>query len=378
MRSKKVAYVATVYAHLAAFHLPFMKDLQAQGFDVHAYASPDHRKEALIANGLECRDITFSRNPLAFGNIQAIRALTERFKAEDYDLIHVHTPNASVVCRIAAWLAGSRQVVYTAHGFHFFRGASRANWLLYYPIERLMARFTDVLVTINKEDYDRALKFPVRGESAYIPGIGVELAPFRTNLAERSRKLRAELELSEETLIVLCVAEMNRNKNQGQLLRSIRKLTDAGIPVVGVFAGTGDAEEAYKQLARELHIEPQTRFLGFRKDAADLICLADILALMSHREGLPKVLLEGLAAGKPMVVTQVRGNRDLVSDGDNGYVVPVGDVDATVAAIQDLYRNPERRDQMGRSSYRQADGYSLDVIKEKLHAIHAKVIDRKG
>ena len=188
MRSKKVAYVATVYAHLAAFHLPFMKDLQAQGFDVHAYASPDQRKEALIAKGLECRDISFSRNPLAFGNIQAIRALTERFKAEDYDLIHVHTPNASVVCRIAAWLAGSRQVVYTAHGFHFFRGASRANWRPHYPIERFMARFTDVLVTINKEDYEIGREISGSGRNRLIfpaSALRLLLSSGRTMLSDR-------------------------------------------------------------------------------------------------------------------------------------------------------------------------------------------------
>ncbi|GJM82884.1 glycosyl transferase family 1 [Paenibacillus sp. HMSSN-139] len=341
-RTRKAAYIATVYAHLAAFHLPFMSDLRDAGFTVHAYAAPDHGRDEVDAAGFACRDLPFSRNPLAPGNLRAMRELIGWLKRERYDLIHVHTPNASVVCRLAARLAGRPypKVVYTAHGFHFFEGAPWLNWLLYYPLERFLARWTDVLVTINREDERRADVFPVRGRSVYVPGVGVDLSLYAAREGNEREQLRRDFGLAPDDFAVLCIAELNRNKNQEQLIGAIGELRRRGIPAVLLLAGVGREEARYRQLAAEHGVAGAVRFLGYRRDVLQLLQAADALALLSRREGLPKALLEGLAAGRPLVATAVRGSRDLVVPGRNGYLVPVGDVSAAADASGDCSRTP--------------------------------------
>ncbi|MGG1612745.1 glycosyltransferase family 4 protein [Paenibacillus sp. FSL K6-2441] len=372
-QTRKAAYIATVYAHLAAFHLPFMRDLRAAGFTVHAYAAPDHGREEVDAAGFTCRDLPFSRNPLAPGNVRALRELVDWLKRERYDLIHVHTPNASVVCRVAALMAGRPypKVVYTAHGFHFYTGAPWLNWLLYYPLERLLSRWTDILVTINREDARRAAAFPVRGRSVYVPGVGADLTLYSdAALGDGNREQqRRELGLAPDDFAVLCIAELNRNKNQAQLIEAIAELRRRGVPAVLLLAGVGREEARYRQLAAAEAV----RFLGYRRDVPQLLQAADVLALASRREGLPKALLEGLAAGKPLVATAVRGSRDLVAPGRNGYLVPVGDVQATAEALERLQQDAGLRQRMGEYGRKLARLYDLEQIRRDVAAMYTQL-----
>lgn len=372
-RTRKAAYIATVYAHLAAFHLPFMSDLRDAGFTVHAYAAPDHGRDEVDAAGFACRDLPFSRNPLAPGNLRAMRELIGWLKRERYDLIHVHTPNASVVCRLAARLAGRPypKVVYTAHGFHFFEGAPWLNWLLVYPLERFLARWTDVLVTINREDERRADVFPVRGRSVYVPGVGVDLSLYAAREGNEREQLRRDFGLAPDDFAVLCIAELNRNKNQEQLIGAIGELRRRGIPAVLLLAGVGREEARYRQLAAEHGVAGAVRFLGYRRDVPQLLQAADALALLSRREGLPKALLEGLAAGRPLMATAVRGSRDLVVPGRNGYLVPVGDVSAAADALGRLQQDAGLRRRMGEYSRKLAGLYDLVQIRRDVAAIYA-------
>lgn len=376
--TRKAAYIATVYAHLAAFHLPFMSDLRDAGFAVHAYAAPDRGREEVAAAGFECRDLPFSRHPLAPGNLRALRMLVARLRRERYDLIHVHTPNASVVCRLAARLAGRPypQVVYTAHGFHFYDGAPWRNRLLYYPLERFLSRWTDVLVTINREDERRAAAFPVRGRSVYVPGVGVDLSLYAALGDGERERVRRDFGLAPDDYAVLCIAELNRNKNQGQLIGAIGELRRRGIPAVLLLAGFGREEARYRQLAAESGAPQAVRFLGYRRDVPQLLQAADVLALLSRREGLPKALLEGLAAGKPLVATAVRGSRDLVIPGRNGYLVPVGDVPAAAAALERVRQDAGLRRRMGEYSRKLAGLYDLEQIRRDVAAIYARLFER--
>lgn len=371
----KAAYVATVYSHLAAFHLPFMRDLRARGYEVHAYAAPDHCRDEVEQDGFACRDLPFSRSPLALGNVKALFGLMKWLKRERYEFIHVHTPNASVVCRLAAALTRNDNVVYTAHGFHFYNGAPWRNWLLYYPMERVLSRLTDVLVTINREDYERAAAFPVRGKVVYVPGVGVDLAAYGNGIIPESGEmttgqLKEELGLQPDDFAILCIAELNRNKNQQQLIEVVRELRGRGIPAVLLLAGTGEAEVDYRRMASEYGLQQAVQFLGFRRDIPRLLQAADVLALLSRREGLPKALLEGLAAGKALVATDVRGSGDLVIDGHNGYIVPVGEPLASADAFEKLYKDAELRQHMGVYSCGLAAQYDLKSIRAEISHIY--------
>lgn len=403
MGSKKAAYVATVYSHLAAFHLPFMEDLRRSGYEVHAYAAPDHLKEEITAAGFAARDIPFSRSPLSPGNVKALVRMTAWLRREHYDIVHVHTPNAGFITRLAAWFAGARRVYYTAHGFHFYQGAPRLNWLIYYPLERLAARLTDVLITINDEDYRKAAGFKIRGKAVLMPGVGVEdlrYVPGEDSRRDRElallkQQLRLEKVLSPgpqlgsgqhffpevtsspRSLIILCTAELNPNKNQEQLLRAVRLLHDDCIPAVCLLAGIGPLEPFCKQLAAELNISHAVRFLGYRSDIPLLLAASDVVALVSKREGLPKALLEALSAGKPIVATDVRGSRDLVRQGDNGFLVPVSDPVGTAHALKQLYQNQDLAVRMGKRSLELSASYRLDKVRSLIGELYASPLERR-
>lgn len=385
VKLRKVAFVATVYRHLEAFHLPFMDLIQRKGCEVHAYASPDHGKEGVMNAGVICHDMPFRRNPLHKDNVKALKMLFRAFKEECFDFIHVHTPVAGMLGRWAAKMADVPCVLYTAHGFHFFSGSSILNWLLYYPVERWTARWTDYLITINKEDYNRAKCFPVRKEVVFVPGVGVETERFqKLNETEVRRQKRQELGIHESDFVILSVAEFNKNKNIAQLIDAIVYLKNffdknsKTSSVKCVLAGEGEQQENLMRKVEELELGAHVHFLGFRKDIPELMAASDVVALLSKREGLPKALMEALAAGKPIVATDVRGNRDLVEDGVNGYLVKVGDVPGTAEAILKLIQDEHKRIQMGKTNREKAKMYDISNILERMEKIYDKALRDVG
>jgi glycosyltransferase involved in cell wall biosynthesis len=378
---RKVAFIATVYRHLEAFHLPFINLLQQKGCEVHAYASPDHGKVRVQKNHVICHDVPFRRSPFHPENVKAFKMLHQSFKEERFDLIHVHTPIAGILGRWAAKMAGIPCVMYTVHGFHFFKGAPFLNWLLYYPVERWTARWTDYLITINDEDYQRAKRFPVRKEVLYVPGVGVDTSWFQfSNEAEVRRQKRQELGIHERDFVILSVAELNENKNITQLIDAVNHMKKSygkelrTFSVKCLLAGDGDDREHLMKKAEELDLGRMMAFLGFRKDIPELMAASDVVALLSKREGLPKALLEALAAGKPIVTTDVRGNRDLVEDGVNGYVVKVGNVPKTAEAFMKMLKDENKRIQMGETNRKKAKKYDLTNILVQMEKIYDKAL----
>lgn len=374
-QKKKISFVATVYRHLEAFHLPFMKLLQEKGYEIHAFARPDNGKKGVEEQGIVCHDIPFQRSPFHFDNIKALRVLVKRFKEEKFSMVHVHTPVASILGRIAARITDVPTVIYTAHGFHFFKGAPWLYWILYYPVERLMAHWTDFLITINEEDYQRAKNFKVKRKVLYVPGVGVDTSFFAVDSHEITRKkIREGLNLSGEDFVILYIAELNHNKNQLQIIETIHSLGEKGRGIKVFFAGDGDYRQQLEVRAKKFGLENVIYFLGYRKDIRELLIASDCVALLSKREGLPKALLEALAAGKPILATNVRGNRDLVVQNENGYLVPVGDIKATTDALIRLKEDPKRRKYMSMMSLKLAKKYDMQIILRKMEEIYDQVL----
>ena len=253
-------------------------------------------------------------------------------------MVHVHTPVASVLGRIAAKRAAVPHVLYTAHGFHFYDGASWRSWLLYYPMERLMARFTDTLITINREDYTRAKRFPVRGQVVHVPGVGLDVGYYQS---EHSNNIRQQLGLSTDTFVISCIAELISRKNHRQLLFALKKFTEVNRHVQCLFVGDGEMEQTLKELVNELGLVQFVQFLGSRDDIPHILRATDVCVLLSKQEGLPRVVMEAMAAGLPVIATDIRGNSDLITHGRNGFLVPYGDVAATAVALQKLYKYPQ-------------------------------------
>ncbi len=360
---KKVLFVATVLrGHILVFHLPYMQWFQQQGYEVHCCARNDTDEEnPVVPNCDQYIDLPFERNPLHAGNRKVYRQLKQLMDQEEYAIIHCHTPVGGMLARLAARAARRRgtRVLYTAHGFHFFKGASLKNWLLYYPAERFLARFTDLLITINQEDYAHAMHFPAR-QVELVEGVGVDLSRFEP-LVDR-RAVRAALGLSFKDSIVITVGEHIPRKNHEVCLRAIA--TMPGITLL--FCGVGELEAELRALANELGVTDRVQFLGFRRDVVSLLGAADVFMFPSLQEGLPVSLMEAMAAGLPCVVSRVRGNADLIDEGEGGYLYSPNDVDGFADALRHLLTAPPMREAMGRYNRIAIQPYGLAQVRKHM------------
>lgn len=375
----KVLFIASVYTHLAVFHIPFMKLLQERGCDVHAAASSaEGCRKDIEAAGVTCWDVPFARSPYGFANLLAYCRLRTLFKRYFFDLIHVHTPVAAFLGRYLAKITHQGPILYTAHGLHFYKGAPRRNWLIYYNAERLAARWTDGLIVMNGEDYDNALKlgFVEKKNLFYVHGVGVDLSKYSTPAA-RKGSIRAALGIDPGDIVIVCVAELINRKNHNFLLDAWQKFTSQYNHGHLLLVGTGKKIGVIQQKV-ELERIPRVHFGGYRRDVPQILKGVDIFTLVSKHEGLPKSIMEAMAAGKPVVATNVRGNRDLVEDGKTGLLVEPGDVDGLAAAIEKLVSDPELRAKMGAAGQKKVQDYSLEKVLTEMAAIYDRYLPETG
>lgn len=320
-------------------------------------------------------DIPFERLPWKAGNIAAYRQLKQLIDRENYDIIHCHTPMGAMIARLAAMDARRKgtKVIYTAHGFHFYRGASPVHWLVYYPAEWLLAHVTDVLITMNKEDHALAQQKMHAKRIAYIPGVGVDTARFRTGTADRLQK-RQELGFAEEDFLILTVAEMTRNKNHSTVLKALALLknTEEFAFLRYLICGRGENEQNLRQEAEELGIADHVVFLGYRQDVPDLLRCSDLFAFMSFREGLPVALMEAMSSGLAVICSEIRGNTDLIEDGVEGMIAD-NTPQAVAEGILELYRNPEMRQRYGSAAAEKVKQFDAENVHRIMKEIYLSV-----
>lgn len=306
--------------------------------------------------------IDFSRSPLSPDNVKAYGQLKKVIENGNYDIVHCHTPNASVitrlVCRKLRKKAGLK-VFYTAHGFHFYKGAPMLNWLVFYPVEKLCSRFTDMQITINREDYELAKRKFHAGEVHYIPGVGIDLSRFENIQVDRSAK-RREIGVPEDAFLLLSVGELNENKNHQIIVKALAKLDDPSVHYA--IAGVGDKRDDLLKLAGELGISEQVHLLGYRKDVPELNCSADAFCFPSHREGLGIAAIEAMACGLPLITSNVHGINDYSTEGVTGYKCAPEDADGFSAAIEKLVSDLPLRKNMGENNKLVAKKYELNTI----------------
>lgn len=313
-QKKKVLFVATVVkTHINTFHLPFLKMFKEHGWEVHVAAKNDFVDEpCIIPNCDHHFDMEFVRAPFSQRNIAAYKQLKQIIETNHYDIIHCHTPVAGVLTRLAARNSKDTTVIYTAHGFHFYKGAPLINWLIYYPVERFCAKFTDKLITINQEDYNRVKSWSLHnnGKVYYVPGIGIDLEKIQ-NISTNKLQKKKELGILNGVKVLLSVGELNKNKNHEIIIRALSKLDNKDF--IYLICGKGELKEYLKNLAKELGVNDRVKFLGYRKDVLEICKVADLFVFPSKREGLPVSLIEAIACGVPCVASDVRGNRDILS-----------------------------------------------------------------
>lgn len=369
---KKVLFTATVDSHILQFHLPFLKLFKENGYEVH-----------VATNGKEdipyCdykHTIPFERSPFKLNNIKAIIQLKKIIDTEKFNIIHTHTPMGSVVTRLAAKNARKKyhtRVIYTAHGLHFFKGAPLKNWLLFYPVEKWLAKYTDTLILINKEDYDLAKKnFSNKCKDIqYVPGVGIDEEKFNFTISDNRRmKIRQSLGLKKNDFVMIYPAELSKRKRQIWLINTLSDIIKKNNNMHLLLPGKDSLNEKCQLLVKKKNLENQIHFLGYRKDIPDLLKISDLALSSANQEGLPVNIMEAMYIGLPIVATDCRGNRDLIVDGVNGYIVEMNDCNTYLERVQAIFLNKDCILKNKDENKKIISNYLLDKIMKKMIKIY--------
>lgn len=373
---KKILFVSHT-ANFSKFNRMFMRWFQENGWQVD-YASDG---QEIIKDCDRSFAMEFERFPFNWKNLIAYKELKKRIESEKYDIIHCHTPVGGVITRLAARKSRKlgTKVIYTGHGLHFYKGAPLINWLLYYPIEKFCARFTDCLITINDEDYHNVKRYKFKANSIkLVHGAGVDLSRFHLWLDDEKQRLRNEYAIDKSTIILLCVAEINKNKNQEFLIHAVKKLVDQQCNVKLLIVGTGVEAENLKCRVQEINLENNVEFLGYRNDVEKLYGLSDILVTASLREGLPVNIMEGMASGLPVLCTNTRGQRDLVKNGRNGFLYEVNDMEDFCKKVLDLYMDKELLGEIAENNLEDVRAYSSEKVMREMIEIYRRYMEEKN
>ena len=348
---KKALIVASVYGFIHHFERNDIKILQELGYEVTIASNFNNYKEELDNLNINLVHIPFQRNPFSLKNITAYKKLNEFLKKEKVDLIHCHTPIGGVVGRIAGYKNKVKNIIYTAHGFHFFKGAPLINWLLFYPVEKYLSKYTDILITINQEDYKRAQNFYAE-KVEYIPGVGLDTERIKNTEVDKKIK-RKKLGLTEDNIVLLSVGELSKRKNHITPIKALAQIKD-NKNIFYLIAGVGSLESYLKEECKRLGVESQVKFLGFRKDIYELCKISDIFVFPSLQEGLPVALMEALCCNLPIICSNIRGNNDLIENKKNGFLVK-NNMDEYVKKINFLIKN---------SFYKKIEINNNEIIKK--------------
>ena len=371
---KKVLFVATVVkTHIMEFHIPYLKMFKEMGWETAVAARNDYENPAdcVIPYCDIYYNIPFERNPLKPGNLKAYKELKHIIDEGEYDIIHCHTPVGAMLTRLAAKQARKQgtRVFYTAHGFHFYKGAPAINWILYYPVEKWLSRYTDVLITINKEDYERAKTFKA-GKVCYVPGVGIDLKKFNAGYVNKEQK-RKEIGVSADDFVLLSVGELIPRKNHEVVIRalSVLKRLDKLNHIEYVICGRGAYEADLRKLAEELDVADHVHFLGYRNDISEICNCADLFVFMSHQEGLPVALMEAMACGLPAVCSNIRGNTDLIEDGVTGLLAN-NTPEEVAQSISKMKSDTALRNRVASAALQKIKQFDLSSVEDEMSKIY--------
>jgi glycosyltransferase involved in cell wall biosynthesis len=363
----KILYVTTI-SDTMGFFTSHIKMLLEEGHSVDMACNIGKPvPQELLDLGCNAYDVEFQRSPLKISNISAYKKLKSLIIENGYDTVHTHTPVASVFSRLACKGLMNVKVIYTAHGFHFFKGAPIENWLIYFPIERWLSRYTDVLVTINKEDYNRACKLFKADKVEYVPGVGIDTKKFKHAEVDKAFK-RRELGVPEDAYLLLSLGELNKNKNHETIIKAIAKLKNPNIHYR--ICGQGPLSNYLTNLIKELGVENQVKMLGFRKDIIEICKASDVFVFPSYREGLSVALMEAMACGLPVICSDIRGNIDLIKKNKGGYLVDPADIMGFAKSIEMILERNEIRENLGLTNLRTIDLFDKNKVLNQMKQIY--------
>ena len=373
---KKFLIVAHYSRFLVQFELNDVRLLQLMGFEVH-YAT-NYQQEDMFSgaikiiqeNGVILHQIDFVRSPYNIpANIKAYRQLKNLMVKEKFSGVHCHTPMAGALARLAANATRTKPVLYTAHGFHFYKGCPLKNKLIYQTAETFLARYTDAQITINREDFTAAQKFPLRGKAYYVPGIGVDVKKISSVQVDRAKK-RAELGIPQDALVFISVGELNENKNHSTVIRALAKADIANSYYL--ICGEGKLKQQHFELAQKLGISEKVKLLGFRTDVSEILRACDCFVFPSFREGLSVSLMEAMATGLPCIASRIRGNVDLLEN--SRYLFEPADESALCQLLKDA-ANGVQTEQECAQNREMLKRYDIKNVSKQMQGIYSAAIE---
>jgi len=372
-----VLYVATIASTIRHFLIPYANHLRAMGWRVDAAANGATDDPRLVAAFDRVNELPLSRSILDGRGLLRGEQAMEAILSDGYDIVHVHTPIASFITRLAVRRmrpSARPSVVYTAHGFHFHHGGSPVSNLIFRTAERVAGRWTDRLIVINEEDREAALRHRIVPASRliHLPGIGLDTsayAPARLDADGRTTKNRAGVPTAPPLFIVM--AELRANKRVGDVVRAVAAMRHRDVHLL--ILGTGPDRARTAALIEELGLADRVRLLGFVEGIQPILAGATALVLASRREGLARSIMEALALEVPVVASSARGNTELV--GRDGFVVPVGDVAGLATSMDWLIDHPAERAEMGRRGrQRMVERFDLRPLIEAHEALYRSLL----
>lgn len=378
--AEKVLVVTTTSGFVPQFEMNNVKYLQLLGYEVHYasnYRTPVYGKDnsRLDGTGIIRHQVDFVRSPFRLSNIKVLIKLVKLMKKEQFVLIHCHTPMGGVLGRIAAWISKCDVVMYTAHGFHFYQGAPFINQLLYKTMEWTLAHMTDILVTINQEDYKAALKFKLKKDGAvlYVPGIGIDCKRFYTN-EDKRQEIRSQYQIQPDDFILITCGELIKRKNHEAILKALTYIKDHQVKLI--LCGSGVLEQDIRQKIRDYDLEDRIIMIGYCYNILDHLKAADCFVFPSYQEGLPVALMEAMASGLPVVCSKIRGNVDLIIPEEGGFLVDPRDIKELANSILKLKENHELKKKMGLFNAERIQKFDVEVVNRKMRDIYQFAITK--
>ena len=318
---KKVLFTATVDSHILHFHLPFLKLFKEKGYEVHV--ATNGKEEIPYCD--KKHTISFEKSPFKINNIKAIKQLKKICNEEKYEVIITNTPMGSVVTRLSANNSRKKyktRVIYIAHGFHFYKGSSLKSWIMFYSVEKWMSKYTDTIITINKEDYNLAKnKFSKRCKNIeYIAGVGIDESKFTFAFPKKEKEqLKQSLGISDTDFVMIYPARLDKNKNQEFLINCMEKLVKKNSYIKLLLVGEDELNGYYQKIVKTKKLDNNVLILGYRKDILKLMRISNLGVSSSIREGLGLNVIEEIASGIPELVSFNRGHSEIIIDGENGF-----------------------------------------------------------
>ena len=374
---KKILYITNISNGVSSFSIAAVIVAKRLGIEFHLAGNfSGTEKEKLDQDrkkyGIQIHQVDLERSPYSPKNYKAYKQVVNIIRENKIEYIHCNTPIGGLLGRLAGKKCKVKKVIYQAHGFHFYGGAPKKNWLIYYPIEKWLAHYTDVLITKNSADFKLAkskLKLRRNGKVCYVHGVGIDLSKY-IDLDDIRKKMRTKMNLNDSDVALISVGELNANKNNRIIIEAIEKLENEKIHYF--LCGEGALEKELKELAEKKGVLDQVHFLGYRTDVKELLQAADVFVMPSIREGLSRSIMEAMASGLPCVVSRIRGNSDLIKDGEGGYLCETKNVEQYVNAINQLLSISLRK-KMGKKNLERIKKYSMEIVQNELTTCYANI-----